>query len=591
MSERGTRLVRLLLLVSGACACTTPPAVTEELGEALCQDGRDNDADGLADCQDWKCLGVKACCDMPAVVLEDDFALSECASQECGRNASECAPNPDNWMSWGAPFPLLCEGGLSPHKEQQCFDVGVLSKTAFDLRPGLSITVGIAGRPEPKGFLAVGLTLQDTINGAIDACAPITTVLPIAEVRQVATRAGYRLDARFDERSLAMSPDVNDQDRHEVRLWIEQDHLVHYALDGVELARSPDAVPLPEDLQVRLALSGRSLAAHFADALVVAGGQCETPDRWTPAQRFVALDVGWTWDAQEVFRPFVLRHADGGVVLYYLGCPDRMGTCDVERAGVFLATMRDGFGFHRTDTESPLFYPADYSEGTLQTTPPDLALFDLGNSLRGYLTVSRHNTSVLCTLSSLDGLHWSGPHDSPVVLESGAKGAWDDGGVCCATAVERGSEVYLWYAGQDADDKKWRIGLASSRDGVSFVKSSANPVLVEGGFADYDGHGLSDPEVYWDESRGMFRMWYKAESFGGVTSIAYAISPDGIVWSKYPENPVVRPESLEEVGSPTVLRHNGRLGMWIEAHDSFVGRRIFGFENRGRPFESVDGAP
>jgi hypothetical protein len=591
----------LLLLLGAGCTQITSfdLSVVEEASEALCADGTDNDADGLTDCQDWKCLGVRACCDVPRAILEDDFEVcanedksieDERAQQTCGANAKECAPNPDNWQAWGSPFPLLCDGGLSPHKEQQCFDVGVLSRNEFDLHPGLSITVGIEGRPEPKAFLAIGLTLKDKIAGANDSCAPATTVLPIAEVRQVPTKAGYRLQARFDELPVGDLPEVRDGDRHEVRLWIEEDRVVHYSLDGVEFARSPIEVPLPNDLVARLALSGRSLTARFADALVVTSARCDIPARWTPAKRFVSLDVGWTWDEKEVFRPSILRDPEGRLDLYYMGCPDRKGRCNAEEMGVGLATAHEGTGFLRSDavSERPLFYPAKYGTSSL----PDFALVGQGASRRGYLTADDAGKNVLRTLTSPDGLRWEEPDRAPIVLEPGARGEWDDGGICCATAVTRETEVYLWYAGKDQDDKRWRIGLAMSRDGVSFVKSPANPVVVEGGFADYDGHDVSDPDVIWDEDRRLFRMWYKAQPFGGLPSIAYAVSPDGIVWSKYPENPVAAPETLEEVGSPAVLWHNGRLRMWIEAKDRKGDkRRIFGFENHGVLFQPVEDVP
>jgi len=44
--------------------------------------------------------------------------------------------------------------------------------------------------------------------------------------------------------------------------------------------------------------------------------------------------------------------------------------------------------------------------------------------------------------------------------------------------VRDGDEYKLWYSGYDG--KTWRIGLATSRDGINWTKDHRNPVLVTG---------------------------------------------------------------------------------------------------------------
>ena len=146
-----------------------------------------------------------------------------------------------------------------------------------------------------------------------------------------------------------------------------------------------------------------------------------------------------------------------------------------------------------------------------------------------------------------------------------AAGQWDDSDVCCATAVDRdGSILLLWYAGNSKKDQTWRIGLATSSDGLMFQKHAGNPVLREGGREEFDGRGAADPEVVWDTQRKLFRMWYSAEAFLGIGSIGYAVSTDGVRWHKFPSNPVLSRADLgvESLSSPAVLLEEGQLRMW-----------------------------
>ena len=82
-----------------------------------------------------------------------------------------------------------------------------------------------------------------------------------------------------------------------------------------------------------------------------------------------------------------------------------------------------------------------------------------------------------------------------IILKLGASGAWDDGAICCVSAVRHDGRVLLWYAGQRQNDAVWRIGLATSEDGVHFERLGDTPLVNEGGRDDFDGRGVRDPEV------------------------------------------------------------------------------------------------
>ena len=84
--------------VMSACSLATnfdrDEAVEES--ELLCRDGTDNDADGLTDCQDWKCAGQPSCCTIPVIVLADKFDDSACSAHRSNSGGSSVPPTAGN---------------------------------------------------------------------------------------------------------------------------------------------------------------------------------------------------------------------------------------------------------------------------------------------------------------------------------------------------------------------------------------------------------------------------------------------------------------------------------------------------------------
>src|SRR5262245_33448799 len=138
----GRQPILLLPLSLGACtvAFDFDRDRVLERDDAICSDGVDNDADGLADCLDWECLDRPVCCAIPRVVLEDRFDFPGCAAASCDAPVAGCMDE-QRWQPWGSPLPIVCEGALSPNKPEQCYDVGVLARDPVGLAPGLAVEV------------------------------------------------------------------------------------------------------------------------------------------------------------------------------------------------------------------------------------------------------------------------------------------------------------------------------------------------------------------------------------------------------------------------------------------------------------------
>jgi len=596
--------IRLEFAIGAAMLAAACTLVTEfdkskviERNASLCSDAIDNDGNGLTDCQDFGCLAEDVCCTIPTLAIVDDFEEQECSNAACDDPDEDCAGiDPQRWQPWGLPYPIVCEGALSPHKTEQCYDVGVLSTEALALRPGLRVEVGIVGRPEIMGRLEVGLTFQEQVRSSIDPCEPLDVVEPVISIKQLADGDGYRFVARFDERDIGVTEQIVGEERRLVSIAIEDDRRVHYAVDGMEFAVSPAEQLIPEAEPVaRLALAGRGQSARFDDVTVTAGTQCDAPSAWTPQDPFVVLaenEDTAAWDSFAVFAPGVARTTSGTLRMFYTGCAEKLSECDPLRTGVGRADADANLAFTRKEDCAAVGAATVVCDNGI--TSPFASLYNnfidlspvlVGDTMIGYASQMSEGDEIQTITLFGDEIDGISPVGEPTDrIRVGPAGAWDSHEVCCATAVKQDGVVKVWYAGRDASHAPWRIGLAESDSGIDFAKYPNNPVLTEGAAGSYDDAGVAAPSVVYDSRRSLYRMWYEARGFLGVTSIGYAVSLDGIEWFKYPDNPVVSPENvgLVSVGAPEVLAEGGRTLMWLhgKATDT-LGSRIYGLANTG----------
>jgi len=97
------------------------------------------------------------------------------------------------------------------------------------------------------------------------------------------------------------------------------------------------------------------------------------------------------------------------------------------------------------------------------------------------------------------------------------------------------------------------------RELVDFVPYEKNPV--------FSGRG----EGHWDEKineRGwilrednLYRMWYTGYQPNGAMKLGYATSPDGLAWTRHPENPLYDKHWVEDM---IVVKHDDVYYMFVE---------------------------
>jgi predicted GH43/DUF377 family glycosyl hydrolase len=183
---------------------------------------------------------------------------------------------------------------------------------------------------------------------------------------------------------------------------------------------------------------------------------------------------------------------------------------------------------------------------------------------------------------SYDGIKWT--HHPTPVLRIGPEGAWDDEDVETPTVVKYNGIYHLWYCArgslnesEDAfPENTYRIGHATSPDGIHWTKDPNNPVIPLGKiYIDWDWACTAEPTVVVED--GTFKMWYLGgDVYKGKfrLRVGYATSKDGSNWTKHQENPVLNsPEKNRQLATPSVLHCEKGYILWFslcdEEHDYF----------------------
>jgi predicted GH43/DUF377 family glycosyl hydrolase len=155
----------------------------------------------------------------------------------------------------------------------------------------------------------------------------------------------------------------------------------------------------------------------------------------------------------------------------------------------------------------------------------------------GYrMWVSWRPKRAIALIESVDGTHW--PSAPRIVLGPRTGTGWEDE-VNRPVVLKRGSAFHMWYTGQ-AQGHSF-IGYATSADGLTWTRASDHPVLRPD--APWEKVATMCPHVLWDGEKGIYRMWYSAGDQYEPDAIGYATSTDGLTWQKSTSNPVFQPVS------------------------------------------------
>jgi len=195
----------------------------------------------------------------------------------------------------------------------------------------------------------------------------------------------------------------------------------------------------------------------------------------------------------------------------------------------------------------------------------------------GVSTLQTSGTGAAATLTLPSTPLPLSPDAADPVLDPTASTVGDGDDVDDPTVVKVGTTYDMWYTGYAEDGSAPAIFLATSTDGINWVRvNSGNPVL-QGTAGAFDANGVFGADVVYDptDSLAPYKMWYSGRQgvFGGI---GYATSLDGLSWTQYGGSTPLAVVGHGLAGSadsfsaadPSVLKDGSTWKMWYTGDDS-----------------------
>lgn len=198
-----------------------------------------------------------------------------------------------------------------------------------------------------------------------------------------------------------------------------------------------------------------------------------------------------------------------------------------------------------------------------------IVLLDSGIYKMWYMCVYKSSKANVWYAESNDGIDWQNKYESPVLSWS-QPGGWDDYSINVGPIIKVNGVYNMYYGGYHDVNDQWSVGLATSTDGIHWQKRN-EPVLTPGDNENQLGA--------WSiiKTDNLYYMYYTNRNFP-YYSINLATSQDGINWIKYQNNPILKPEKEWEgtgIYGPAVIYEQGKFDMiYMNTGGNAFGRAI-----------------
>ncbi len=285
---------------------------------------------------------------------------------------------------------------------------------------------------------------------------------------------------------------------------------------------------------------------------------------WTKSSENPVLNLGaaGTWD--DVYVLTASYYFDGSTYhMWYSGS----GTTDELIFDIGHATSTDGLAWTK-DALNPVLErgPTD-SWDDYRVYFPTVFLVD---TIFHMLYSGLDGTNLrIGRATSPDGITWTKDALNPI-LDLGPAGSWDAVGLVSEIVLFDGFIYHLWYTG--IDDQVHRIGHATSPDGIVWTKDSTNnPVMSVGSATSWDYPRVQGIHIIFDGA--IYQMWYSGGDFFDWR-IGYATSVNGISWTKFENNPILEvgpagswDDASTAFGLVQLDETNSTYNMWYSGYD------------------------
>lgn len=292
---------------------------------------------------------------------------------------------------------------------------------------------------------------------------------------------------------------------------------------------------------------------------------------WNKYEYNPIIDVGspGTWDSRASGPTTVIYHNGKYEAWLY-------GVDDTDTGKIGFATSTDGIEWTKYEN-NPVLMPGNQGEWDDANTDHACVLFIDGVYKMWYMGEDGHSTRIGYATSA-DGINWDKYIGNPV-LDLGPAGSWDENEVLHPSVFFDGNIYHMWYNGYGQDVQ--RTGYATSEDGINWTKYAGNPVLTVGDPVAWDDYMLALMGVVYEDNeyKMWYTGGDGTDEDSRYFRIGYATSPDGITWSKYENNPVLNIGEVGEWDSTGVVAsavmYDNSLDiykMWYGGLDGTYGR-------------------
>lgn len=525
-------------MMSG-CTFLNAPDETLIQGEISCTNGTDDEGDGLIDCEDPECLPVFQClatmplmrdpkCDpvIPPYTLHDQF--------------DDPAVDRALWFVGQSSEPRVTGGAveLVSSRITSTSTIQIGATIPFSL----TVTASVVDYDRAPG----GCTFDLAFDAAISSPRPVLEV-----------------HGRYDDRTLSLSctyrgvPLPSDVDLvypagRDFELAIARDADSRQAvarIDEQEICRT-EMVDVEPEVRVRVASKSMSLTdcGLSVSALELSLRAQEPPPSCAGLRRPLIPDDLCIPGPLATIRPQEGRVVRAGRDHYEM-------TMVTGRAELIRASSPDGRLGWRIDRDPLYFSPfASISNGGL--------LFDAGRLLLWVDELDKDGVRGRLLTGEPAGA-WT-PSPTPLAL-SGRIVNQSSMPHAVARAVDRPGYIG-WF--QAFDENNVGMILAGySRFGLRW-EMRPEPVLTRGAARSWDGRGVRSPAVFFNGD--FYLMAYTATEFLGSPAIGIAVSRDGVTWMRHPDNPVVRggeDEGFDDEGveARSIALEGDRIRLWYLA--------------------------
>ncbi|MFO7527006.1 MAG: T9SS type A sorting domain-containing protein [Ignavibacteriaceae bacterium] len=285
---------------------------------------------------------------------------------------------------------------------------------------------------------------------------------------------------------------------------------------------------------------------------------------WTKYEGNPVITVPGAW-YNGAFAPYVIYNADSSrYEMFFTGASTAGGG---RPCRIGLAYSYDGLSWQVRST--PVLTPSA-GQWDSYTVELPYVIYENGSYKMWYSGALSSTSYKIGYATSPDGINWT-KHLTPV-LEAGTD-AWEAEGVAGSYVMPVAGGYKMWYVGANSGMSKLCVGYATSADGILWQKDTQNnPILEPGISGEWDDTWVTKPSVMFKDN--IYYMWYLGTGTSwGQFRIGLATSPNGINnWTKYPANPVLRPSVSGwdggEVESPSVLLVGDTLYMYYDGSPS-----------------------